>query len=999
MDDKNNIWPTKKRPSTRSKPPFGYKSSEDDPLVCVVREDHKPYMEQAFQFIDDGQSLRKVAAWLREKTGDVISHQGVNILYKTHHTTPPDCIKAQKVKARKKNRRGMSDEEKRKERVKYKLRGAKIRATAAVKKVGKVEASYQEQYGVKYEPTQESNSYYDEVIKEKEREKEVLFKPNPGPQTEFLAATEREVLYGGPLHLDTPVVTPNGYVPMRDIQIGDIVYTKEGNPTRVVDIPFEGEEESYLLEFGNGAKVIASEGHRWEVFCYNSYNAKNPTKIKRTIDLFPFKGRWNNSLYYIDLIQPVKFPEKEHFLHPYFVGAMIGDGCVTRRDTMSLAGEDFEIAEYIDEVLPFPYRTTRGEFSNQWRITRPHKGTKRGFKSEIWEEFKRLGLAGHRAIDKFIPKEYLLDSVENRLELLRGLMDTDGTVRSVDNGAKSPACAYCTTSERLKEDFVFLAKSLGYTARVLVDTTNNRIPSYVIHINGSDINPFKLTRKVNRFNAFDRINSSRTRRYSLINITPVGKQKVKCITVEDKTETFLIDQFTTTMNSAGGGKSFALIADPLRYFGNKNFNGVLFRRTLDELRELRWSAQELYPKAYPGAKWSEKNSLWTFPSGARFWMTYLERDEDVLRYQGQAFCWIGFDELTHYSSAFVYNYLRSRLRTTDPTLPLCIRSTTNPGSGGAWWVRKMFIDPAPPGEAFWATDIETGKILTYDRDYPELGKKKGEPLFKRRFIPARLHDNPYLYNDGQYLSSLLSLPEEKRKQLLDGDWNTLEGAAFTEFNVNTHVVAPFEIPHEWRRFRSCDFGYSSYSAVHWYAIDPSYETLIVYRELYTTKKTGQELANMILDLERNEDISYGVLDSSVFHTRGQTGPTIAEEMISVGCRWRPSDRSAGSRINGKNRLHELLRVDPAVPHILINGEYGRPGIIFFNTCRQIITDLPSIPSDPKGTDDIDVRYPNDHTYDSIRYGIMSRPRGNSVFDFMNNMNAERYRPANTKFGY
>ena len=147
--------------------------------------------------------------------------------------------------------------------------------------------------------------------------------------------------------------------------------------------------------------------------------------------------------------------------------------------------------------------------------------------------------------------------------------------------------------------------------------------------------------------------------------------------------------------AAGGGKSFGLLADPMRYFSNPNFNGLILRRSNDELRELIWKSQELYPKAFQGAKWGEKKSQWTFPSGARLWLTYLENDRDVLRYQGQAFSYIAFDELTQYSTPFAYNYMRSRLRTTDPTLPIFLRATTNPGSVGHSWVKRMFIDPAP----------------------------------------------------------------------------------------------------------------------------------------------------------------------------------------------------------------------------------------------------------------------------------------------------------------
>ena len=443
--------------------------------------------------------------------------------------------------------------------------------------------------------------------------------------------------------------------------------------------------------------------------------------------------------------------------------------------------------------------------------------------------------------------------------------------------------------------------------------------------------------------------------------------------------------------AAGGGKSYGLLADPMRYFGHKQFNGLILRRTNDELRELVWKSQEVYPRAYQGAKWQEKKSQWVFPSGARLWMTYLEREEDVLRYQGQAFSYIGFDELTQHATPFSWNYMRSRLRTTASDLPIYMRATSNPGGPGHQWVKRMFIDPAPPNKAFPATDIDTGKVLAY----PESHARSGRPLFYRRFIPATLRDNPYLYEEGSYEANLLSLPEMQKRQLLEGDWAIAEGAAFKEFRPSLHVIAPFEIPHTWRRFRSCDFGYSSYSAVHWYAIDPAYETLYVYRELYVGQHTAKELARVILQAEDGENISYGVLDSSCWHNRGQIGPSIAEEMISMGCRWRPSDRTNGARVAGRNRLHELLKVDDTT---------DAPKILFFNTCRQIIADLPVIPTDPKGTDDIDPRFASDHSYDSIRYGIMSRPRGSSPFDDWGGDNSKMgaktsWVPASIRFGY
>ena len=129
--------------------------------------------------------------------------------------------------------------------------------------------------------------------------------------------------------------------------------------------------------------------------------------------------------------------------------------------------------------------------------------------------------------------------------------------------------------------------------------------------------------------------------------------------------------------SAGGGKSYAMLADPLRYMCHPSFSGLLLRHTTEELRELIFKSKEMYPQIWKGIKWSERKMQWEAPSGARLWMSYLDRDDDVLRYQGLAFSWIGFDELTQWSTPYAWNYMRSRLRSTAHDLPVYMRATTN----------------------------------------------------------------------------------------------------------------------------------------------------------------------------------------------------------------------------------------------------------------------------------------------------------------------------------
>jgi hypothetical protein len=279
----------------------------------------------------------------------------------------------------------------------------------------------------------------------------------------------------------------------------------------------------------------------------------------------------------------------------------------------------------------------------------------------------------------------------------------------------------------------------------------------------------------------------------------------------------------------------------------------------------------------------------------------------------------------------------------------------------------MFIDPAPFGIAFDATDSETGERMAY----PASHSKAGEALFRRKFIPAKLSDNPYLNETGDYEANLLSLPEQQRRQLLEGDWDIAEGAAFPEFSRNIHVVEPFEIPRNWVKFRAGDYGYGSYSAIVWCAVAPN-DQLIVYRELYVSKVLAEDLADIILEAERGDgQIRYGVLDSSCWHKRGDTGPSIAERMVVKGCRWRPSDRSKGTRVSGKNELHRRLQVDDFTEE---------PRMIIFNNCSNLISQFPIIPLDKKNPEDIDTNYAHDHLYDALRYGVMSRPR-HGVFDY------------------
>jgi len=416
--------------------------------------------------------------------------------------------------------------------------------------------------------------------------------------------------------------------------------------------------------------------------------------------------------------------------------------------------------------------------------------------------------------------------------------------------------------------------------------------------------------------------------------------------------------------AAGGGKSFAMLIDPLRSCHFKEHRALILRKSMPELRELIDKSRELYPRAFPGCKFREVEKLWNFPSGAKIEFGFLERDADVYRYQGQAYSWIGFDEITHLPTEFGWNYLASRLRTTNPQIKTYLRCTANPGGVGAQWVKKRYVNPEEPNNSFQGNDGLT-----------------------RKFIPARLQDNPYLAEDGDYEKMLLSLPPVQRKQLLEGNWDIAEGAAFPEFDMKTHVISPFDIPSWWERVKGVDYGYASESCCVWAAIDPDDKTIIIYRELYQKGLTGDSLADTMTRLEERELKSIpGVLDTAAWSKTGYTGPTIGEALVTRGHKLRRADKN---RIAGKIQIHEHLRLRQAT---------GRPRLQIFNSCVNLIKELQGIPMSSTNSEDVDT-HAADHAYDALRYLIMSRPKLDHPYDRMLRLKTDTYRPVDSTFGY
>lgn len=406
----------------------------------------------------------------------------------------------------------------------------------------------------------------------------------------------------------------------------------------------------------------------------------------------------------------------------------------------------------------------------------------------------------------------------------------------------------------------------------------------------------------------------------------------------------------------------------------KAWQGVLFRRTYNELEELLRRARDIYPQT--DAAWHEQQKTWTWPNGATLKMRYMERDADATRYQGHQYAWIGWDELTQWPSDYGYRYLRARLRSAHDIPTKRIRAAANPGGVGHVWVKAYFVDPAPRG-LVPITDPVTG--------------------LQRMFVPARLRDNLILLNsDPLYANRLKGLSSEAMvRAWLEGDWTVVEGAFFDCWAYARHVVPPFPVPEGWTRFRSMDWGSARPFSVGWWAIvgddfllpAPDRATvrheprilprgsLVRYREWYGAaginqglKLDAHQVAEGIVQREQSQPpLRYGVLDPACFREDG--GPSIAERInaVLVAAKLRPFHAADNARVPQRGSMGgwDQLRAR-------LVGQDGAPRIYCFSTCDASIRTLPALQHDLSKPEDVNTEG-EDHAADEWRYACMSRP--------------------------
>jgi phage terminase large subunit len=416
--------------------------------------------------------------------------------------------------------------------------------------------------------------------------------------------------------------------------------------------------------------------------------------------------------------------------------------------------------------------------------------------------------------------------------------------------------------------------------------------------------------------------------------------------------------------AAGPGKTKALLMEAIyRAQQVPGSDSLLLRRTYPELESslLAYFRRDVPREFYK--KYNESKHVVTWRNGSTTRFGYCRNENDVYRYQGAEFLFIGLDELTHFTLK-QWQFLTSRNRCPVPGSRCSMAGATNPGNIGHAWVKALWVDRvAPPGFE------QSGQY--HRKDY--------------EFIPARLADNPIYANDADYRRTLAVLPEHLRKAFLDGDWNVFAGQYFDIFDYGRHTARPEEIRLEawWPRWISIDWGFQHPSAVYWHCAIPgsagiqpagfggsgerensrqdagATQRIVTYREFVQNGLSPRMLAQGIAERSGRENISEVFLSPDAFAHRTAEA-SIAEQLgdvLTLNGLPRPAIAD-DDRIGGWQFMYQMLESDAWV---------------ITENCEKLIACMPTLVRDTGRVEDIR-KMDGDDPADSARYGLVSGGR-------------------------
>lgn len=357
--------------------------------------------------------------------------------------------------------------------------------------------------------------------------------------------------------MDTLIPTPNGYKRLGDIQVGDYVFDRLGNPTKVLGVYPQGELEVFKVVLKDGRSTLCNDNHLWSYYSQHGNLMTTSTKFLKSRGLTYPNGTFKTK---IPRNKAVHYKTQEYMIDPYVVGAFLGDGCCTNKHlTFSSSDEEMvaEIAKLLDLSYKrkneneytwyFYFKESKEYISNNRTYIQNYVKTKDVF-DNIKDDIIQL------SSKKRIPQIYKYGSIEQRLSLLQGLLDTDGCICCADNHF---TIRYSSISSELVADVKEVVLSLGYGCYVIKDKRNTKYSTgtcdtlYITMPNTEKEKVFRLSRKKNiakQAKEFD----SRTLwdRIPIVAIEDMGyKTHMVCIKVDNEEELYLTNDYIVTHNT------------------------------------------------------------------------------------------------------------------------------------------------------------------------------------------------------------------------------------------------------------------------------------------------------------------------------------------------------------------------------------------------------------------------------------------------------------------
>jgi hypothetical protein len=420
----------------------------------------------------------------------------------------------------------------------------------------------------------------------------------------------------------------------------------------------------------------------------------------------------------------------------------------------------------------------------------------------------------------------------------------------------------------------------------------------------------------------------------------------------EKQKLFLSDhhKYVAYGGARGGGKSWSVRVKAIFFaYTRPGITQVIIRKTYPELQ-----ANHIKPlrAMLPSGtyRYNDSKKEMYFPNGSQILFRYLANDGDLDRFQGTECDILYIDEATQFTEE-QFKMLTPCVRGVNGH-PKRVYLTCNPGGVGHGWVKRLFVS----------------------RDFGP-----GENPDDYSFIPAGVRDNIALMEQQpEYIQQLEGLPPKIREAWLNGSWDVYMGQFFEDFynfpdhygdRVGTHVIDPFEVPPEWKIYRSFDWGYNKPFSCGWWAVDFDG---VIYRilELYgctgtpnegvkwTPPKVFAEIAKIEAEHRwlQGKKIQ-GIADPSIWDA--ETGESIADVAAKHGVYFSPGDNK---RIPGWMQMHYRLAFD----------DNGFPMMYIFSNCKAFIRTIPLLQYDDHRPEDLDTDG-EDHCADETRYFLMSRP--------------------------